>query len=215
LKFSEEEKEEKKEETTPIILLNTSSEQPKLRSVKLFGSLSEDKVEEIACTLLELQKTGIEEVLEDPTNPDSPVAETIYKPVDFYISTWGGCAYGMFTLYDVIREMRENYDICTYGLGKVMSAGVLLLASGTKGKRKIGKSCRVMIHSTVGEQWGALHNLENEMNEMRWIQEQLCTTLIKETKLTRRQLKKMLDKRVNFYFTAKEAVEYGIADIIV
>jgi ATP-dependent protease ClpP protease subunit len=72
-----------------------------------------------------------------------------------------------------------------------------------------------MIHSTVGEQWGALHNLENEMNEMRWIQEQLCTTLIKETKLTRRQLKKMLDKRVNFYFTAKEAVEYGIADIIV
>jgi ATP-dependent Clp protease protease subunit len=111
--------------------------------------------------------------------------------------------------------VREDCDIKTYGLGKVMSAGVLLLAAGTKGQRSIGKNCRIMLHSIRGDQWGALHNLENEMEEMRWIQEQHIDALVQETDMTKRHLKKLLDRKVNVYLDAKEAVEYGIADIIV
>jgi len=39
--------------------------------------------------------------------------------------------------------------------------------------------------------------------------------MVAETKLTKRALKKMLDKKVDVYLNAEEAVKMGIADIIV
>jgi ATP-dependent Clp protease protease subunit len=96
-----------------------------------------------------------------------------------------------------------------------MSAGVLLLAAGTKGHRKISKNCRVMIHSVIGASHGELHNLVNEMEEIQKLQETYIDCLIKETKMTKRQLKKMLQRKVNVYLTAEKAIELGIADIIV
>ena len=141
--------------------------------------------------------------------------ETIYKPIDFHISTWGGCARGMFAIYDTMRALQRRTDVVTYGLGKVMSAGVLLLAAGTKGKRKIGKNCRIMIHSVRADQWGPIHNLENEMEETKLLQEQHIDALVAETHMTKAHLKKLLDRKVNVYLNAEEAVEYGFADIIV
>jgi len=200
----------------PIILLAPPKDDaPKLRMLSLFGTLDEDKVTDLVQGLFALHQYGAEEIYEDPEDPLSPVKEVIYKPIDFNISTWGGCARGMFAVYDAMRVVREDCELTTYGLGKVMSAGVLLLAAGTKGKRKIGKNCRVMIHSVRADQYGALHNLENEFEETKWLQEQHTKALVEESYLTKRHLKKLLDRKVNVYLTAEEAVEYGIADIIV
>ncbi len=96
-----------------------------------------------------------------------------------------------------------------------MSAGVLLLAAGTNGTRKIGKNCRVMIHSVIGGNHGSLHNMVNEMEAIEQLQEMYCDALISETKMTRKQLKSMLERKVNVYLSAEEAVELGIADIII
>ena len=96
-----------------------------------------------------------------------------------------------------------------------MSAGVLLLAAGTKGQRKIGKNCRVMIHSVIGGTSGSFHNLENEMEEMRYMQEAYLKALSEESNMSLSQLKKLLNRKVNVYLSAEEAVKLGIADIIV
>jgi len=137
------------------------------------------------------------------------------KPIEFYISTYGGNADDMFGLYDIIRQVKETSEIHTIGLGKVMSAGVLLLASGTQGKRKIGKNCRVMIHSVMGGNHGSLHNMMNELEAIEQLQDMYCDALIECTKVTRAKLKKMIERKVNVYLSAEEAVEMGIADIII
>ena len=204
------------DKASSIIVLNTGKDElPRLRMLGLFGDLSEEKVTDLVQGLFALKEYGKEEIYEDPDDPDSVIKEVLYKPIDFNISTWGGCARGMFAVYDTMRAIRQDCDIITYGLGKVMSAGVLILAAGTKGSRKIGKNCRVMIHSVRADQWGAIHNLENEFEETKWLQEQHTNSLVEETDMTKRFLKKLLDRKVNVYLTAKEAVEYGIADIIV
>ena len=59
--------------------------------------------------------------------------------LQMYISTHGGEADEMFAMYDVMKYVQRNNDIVTIGIGKVMSAGVVLLAACTKGKRKIGR----------------------------------------------------------------------------
>ena len=114
-----------------------------------------------------------------------------------------------------MKQVREECDIKTLGIGKVMSAGVLLLAAGTKGQRRIGANCRVMIHSVIGGAHGAIHDLENEMEEIKWMQERYIKILAQETKMTERYIKGLLKKKINVYLDAEKAVELGIADIIV
>ena len=137
------------------------------------------------------------------------------KDIEFYISTYGGSADDMFALYDIMKQVQKETDIVTIGMGKVMSAGVLLLAGGTAGKRKIGRNCRIMLHSVVAGNHGALHNLINEMEAIQDLQKMYINRLVEETKMTKSQLKKMLEQKVNIYLSAEEAIKYGIADIIV
>ena len=136
-------------------------------------------------------------------------------PIQMKISTCGGSALEMFGIYDVMRGIRDLVNIETHGIGKVMSAGVLLLAAGTKGKRKIGRNCRVMIHGMMGGYHGNITNMENEIQEVKWIQERYVESLVEESFLTEKKIKSMLNRQVDIYLSAEQAVKYGIADIVI
>jgi len=185
-----------------VILDPTATPEPDLRVMGLFSDVSEEKVAELVQGLLYMDELNRME--EDPEK---------HKPVEFYLSTYGGSADDMFALYDVMRQVTS--EIHTIGVGKVMSAGVLLLAAGTKGKRKIGKYCRVMIHSAMAGNHGSLPNLVNEMEALQQLQADYIEALATETKMTKEDIKKMLERKVNVYLSAEEAVELGIADIII
>jgi len=204
---------EEKEHSTQYIMLGGGSE-PELRTISLYGDVTEDSAKDIVAGLWYLKETSKTEEFSDPEDPESDIKEVI-RPAEILISTNGGNADDMFSIYDVMRLCREEMEIHTVGLGKVMSAGVLLLASGTKGKRKIGKHCRVMIHSVIGGSVGPMHQLDNEMREIKVVQELHNRALCEETNLTEKKLRALLKRKVNIYLTAEEAVEYGIADIII
>jgi len=55
----------------------------------------------------------------------------------------------------------------------------------------------------------------NEMDAIEQLQQMYIECLVKETKMTESTIKKMLERKVNIYLSAEEAVEYGIADVIV
>jgi|TARA_R100000005_G_C4972569_1_gene185039 ATP-dependent Clp endopeptidase proteolytic subunit ClpP len=136
------------------------------------------------------------------------------KPMQFYISTFGGNAADMFGIHDLMLSMRASTPIETVGLGKVMSAGVLLLASGAEDSRFIGKNTRVMIHSLRAGHAGAMHELETEYEETKWLQDQYIEALSSVTNMNKRMIKKMMERKTNVYINAKQAIEYGIADRI-
>ena len=191
-------------------IMMVSSGAPPMRAVSLFGNLDDDQMHDVCEGLLYLKHT-----CHEPPPPDETPTQDEPKPINFYISTWGGDALSMFAIYDLMRMMRKECPIHTFGIGKVMSAGVLLLAAGTKGERKIGKNTRIMMHSVRGNHYGNIHSLQNEMDETRWIQNQLLDALMKETSLTKRKINDILNKKVDVYFSAEDAVKMGIADIIV
>ncbi len=198
----------------PSIIMLPQEQGPKLmRSIGLIGDVNEEKAGEIIHGLITLKQFGKVEQEEQPNSKKKKKDE--YEPIEFYLSTHGGSASDMFAIYDVMRMIRKDCEIHTVGVGKVMSAGVLLLAAGTKGKRKIGKHCRVMIHSVLAGNEGPLHNLENELTEIRWTQDTYIKALIQESKLTQSTMNKLLQKHVNIYLSAEEAVKYGIADEVI
>jgi len=179
--------------------------------VTLYGDLEEERSMEVVNGLLSLDSLG--SITFTDEEEGETLEKTIYQPIELFISTYGGSASDMFSIYDTIRMIGS--PVHTVGIGKVMSAGVLLLAAGEKGYRKIGKNCRVMIHSVLGGSHGSIHNVENEVEEMRWIQERCIECLVEETKMSRRRLNSMLKQKTNIYLSAEEAVKYGIADEII
>ena len=158
------------EETKKIVIIDPSDLQgppePDMRIVGLFSDVHEEKVAEVIHAMLYLDETN------KLSKPEKQM------PIKFYVSTYGGSADDMFALYDIMRQIKQSTEIHTIGLGKVMSAGVLLLASGTKGKRQIGKNCRVMIHSVMGGNHGSLHNMMNELEAIEQLQDMYCDALI-------------------------------------
>ncbi len=185
---------------------------PDLRIVGLYGELEENRAASVISVLLDLAEDSEAQIKEDP---ESEELTAVQLPIEFLISTPGGSADDMFAIYDVMRVVRERCPVSTYGLGKVMSAGVLILAAGTKGTRRIGKHCRVMIHSVIAGSAGSFHNLQNEMSEIKFMQTAYIKALAAETNMTEAKLRRMMNKKVNIYLSAEEAVELGIADIIV
>lgn len=195
---------EQQQESKIVLMNGEAPPEPDLRVVGLFSEVVDEKITEIIHGLLYMNEMN--KLEEDPKNR---------RDIEFYLSTYGGSADDMFALYDMMKIVEEDTDIVTIGMGKVMSAGVLILAAGTKGKRKIGRNCRVMIHSVIAGNHGSLPNLINEMEAIQDLQELYIERLVEETKMTRKQMKKLLEQKVNIYLSAEEAVKYGIADIIV
>jgi len=206
---------QKAEQNAAVEMLMEASakEPPDHRMIALFGEIDEAKAGQLCYNMFLLAADKRFSAINADDLSEGLV--TTVDPIELMICSPGGQAAEMFAIYDTMRLIRETCDIETFGVGKVMSAGILILAAGTKGRRKIGKNCRVMIHSVVGGVHGGIHNVENEIDEIRWTQDQYIKMLAEETDMTRSQLKKMLQRKMNIYFSAEEAVEKGIADIII
>ena len=207
------EEEQKDDASASMMTMLMPEERPELRVTGIYGDVNEEKASEAIYGLHALHLTGQKQVTADPEDPDSDIYMS-YEPIEFIISTHGGLAAEMFSVYDTIREIRDQTPVHTKGIGKVMSAGVLLLACGTKGERRIGRYCRVMIHGVMAGQHGYLADVENEFKETKAIQKMYVQALSNETNMSEAYVRKLMNKKSNVYLDAEEAVKLGIADII-
>ena len=57
--------------------------------------------------------------------------------------------------------------------------------------------------------------MENELEEIKWVQDRYIETLAEYTKLTKAKIKKMLKTQRDVYISAEEAINLGIADKII
>ena len=135
------------------------------------------------------------------------------KPIQLIINTLGGSIDEMFALYDTIKFVRS--PIHTLGLGKIMSAGTLILACGEKGKRLISPNSRLMFHAISGGAVGNIFDVLNEIDEMKRQQEQLNKCIIAETKMSRKMFEQVLMLPKDIYMTPEMAIKFGFADRVV
>lgn len=193
-----------------IMFSDLLGSEPQSRITGIYGEISEDTCKNAVTNLLLMRERSASML---PPEDGQEQIETL--PIEFVISTEGGNVQDMFSVYDCMRNMREEVEIQTFGLGKVMSAGILILAAGTKGKRKVGKYCRLMMHSVQGGQFGSIMELETDIKEVRWYQKQFIEALASETKLSKREITNIFRRKTDTYFDAQKALEWGIVDEIV
>lgn len=141
------------------------------------------------------------------------LASQNHKPIHLVISTYGGSVDEMFMLYDTIKFL--PCPVHTVALGKVMSAGVLLLATGAKGHRMIGRSARIMIHPVSGGVHGNVFEVMNDTKEHKRLQDQMVDAIVKETNCDRKEIEKIMNSGHDYYVLPEQAIKLGIVDKII
>lgn len=138
-------------------------------------------------------------------------SEDSEKPIELFINTDGGSEYDMFALYDVLQTI--TCPIETFALGRVMSAGPLLVAAGTQGSRWAGENTHFMVHQAWGDYWGSKQKeVSNTVKHHESMAHRWCKLMEKHTKLKASQWKKLREDGVDSYFDADKALEYGLVD---
>jgi ATP-dependent Clp endopeptidase proteolytic subunit ClpP len=179
------------------------------RMVGLYGEVNEENCRTLISHLYSIN------IMDQKKLNNSDTEETIIDPIEMLVSTEGGAVTEMFATIDVMNSIKNTCEIHTIGLGKVMSAGILLLANGTKGKRKVGKYTRLMLHSISGGDFGSIKQLENNIKEVKWYQDNYIKALTECSSMSSRQLKAIFRKKSDTYFDAEQAIKWGIVDEIV
>ena len=181
---------------------------PESNTIGLVGDINEEAAQEIYHGLLQLNGGSIF---------PNPVEEGEEKPEDlhFLISTGGGAVYEMFGIIDMMSIVKRRRDISTLGTGKIFSAGVPILASGTRGKRFITRNARIMIHRCSTANMGTTADIKASHDEMRLMEDQMVQVIADNSKLSVGEIHNMFSKNTDEYFSAQEAIEMGLADEII
>ena len=129
------------------------------------------------------------------------------EPITIYINSGGGLCVGGFAMYDIIRACPAHVE--TIAIGEACSMAALLLAAGDH--RAVYPNARVLIHRVSGGfDNGDAEDAVRAAAEHTRMQEQYIALLSRHTGQSVRKLQR--DTMKDYYMTASEAVEYGLAD---
>jgi ATP-dependent Clp protease, protease subunit len=127
-----------------------------------------------------------------------------------YINSPGGEIRAMYAIYDCMNYIKN--DIVTLGMGDVASAASFILAAGTKGKRYLLPNTEVMIHELSGGAQGKATDMEINLKHALKLRDKMA---VQYSEVTGQPLEKIkLDMERDYWMTAEEAIEYGLADKI-
>lgn len=139
-------------------------------------------------------------------------AEDDKKPIELFISSFGGTVYEALSLYDVFNSI--ECPIITISFGKVMSAALLLAAVGTSGERYATPYTAFMVHDLSDEISGKLSAIKADVKHLEKLGNIYLELLTKHSKMDKRFWRKFSNKSGDYYFDAYQAQEYGIIDNI-
>jgi ATP-dependent Clp protease, protease subunit len=130
------------------------------------------------------------------------------KDISIYINSPGGSIYAGLAIYDTMNFVKP--DIATMCVGVAMSMGSLLLAAGAKGKRAVLPNSRILIHQPSAGFEGQSTDIEIHAREILKVRESIDEIYAQHTGLSQEQVRQDMER--DRFFTAEQAVEYGLVD---
>ncbi len=187
----------------PIVVEQTSRGE---RSYDIYSRLLKDRIIFIGSAV-------------DDNVANSVIAQLLYlaaddpeKDIHVYINSPGGSVTAGMAIYDTMRYIKP--DVSTICVGMAASIGAILLIAGAKGKRMALPNSEIMIHQPwVGGVQGQATDLKIHADHILRTRTMLNRIISKRTGQPLDKVERDTD-RDNF-FSAKEALAYGMIDKIV
>ena len=132
------------------------------------------------------------------------------KDIYIYINSPGGSITSQFAIFDTMRYIKP--DVATVCMGLAASAGAVILAAGTKGKRYCLPNSRVMLHQPAGGIEGTSSDIQIQAKLIDEMHKDLNGYLADFTGQDIEKINQDTDR--DYWMKAKEALDYGIVDEI-
>jgi ATP-dependent Clp protease protease subunit len=133
------------------------------------------------------------------------------KDISIYINSPGGSVYSGLAIYDTMQFVKP--EIQTMCVGVAMSMGSLLLAGGTKGKRAALPNSRILIHQPSAGFEGQSTDIEIHAREILAVRDRLDEIYSSHTGRAKDEVRRDMER--DRFFTAEQALEYGLIDRVV
>jgi ATP-dependent Clp protease protease subunit len=131
--------------------------------------------------------------------------------ISLYINSPGGSYSALTAIYDTMQFIRP--DVATICIGHAASAAAVLLAAGAPGKRAVLPHAKVLLHQPSSQAQGALPDLAIQAKEVVKVRAEVAEILSKHTGRPVAAIRSDTDR--NKTFSAREAVDYGLADKVI
>jgi ATP-dependent Clp protease protease subunit len=170
------------------------------RTIYLSGNVNDESAGEINSELIKL--------IEADNKEDNEKKNYKRKPIKFYINSNGGILDDMWSISDIMQNSQT--PIYTYCTGKAYSAGFWLLISGHK--RFISPHAFICIHTLSSWTEGKYQTMLEDVRHSAELQKELENYTINKTKITQERLNEIREKKLDWFITAQECLDLGIAD---
>lgn len=130
------------------------------------------------------------------------------QDIQLYINSPGGAVDDTLAIYDTMQFISS--EVATFCIGRAYSGGSVLLCAGQKGKRHILPHAKVMVHQPYGGVTGQTSDIQIQAEEIIKAKRTLNEILARHT--GQDVDKVAADGERDRFFSAKEALEYGLVD---
>ncbi|HUN45234.1 MAG TPA: ATP-dependent Clp protease proteolytic subunit [Stellaceae bacterium] len=164
------------------------------RKVMIFGEINDKMARDVVARILALVDESSE-------------------PIQIYVNSPGGHVESGDSIHDIIKFVRTKVPVHMIGTGWVASAGALIYSAGEKKHRYCLPNTRFLLHQPMGGVQGPAADIAIEAREIIKTRERLSQIMAEETGQPLERVRK--DTERNYWMTATEAVEYGLATKII
>lgn len=134
--------------------------------------------------------------------------DTALPPLVLHMTTEGGDLYAAMTVVDCLDTLQVPVHSVVEGL--VASAGTLITMAAAR--RVIRPNAYMLIHQLSSVAWGTMSQMEDELRNLRKLQQHLQTFYVSRCTLTARQVQQMLLKDETW--NSQECLAKGFVDAI-
>jgi len=145
------------------------------------------------------------------------------EDISFFINSPGGSVTAGLAIYDTMQFIKP--EVCTIVMGQACSMGSFLAQAGAAGKRWVLPEARTMIHrvssgtpgtrGTVHVQELEFEDAKRSFEESKRINERLTELYVKHNTAGKTYAQLYEAMKFDTFLSAKEAVEYGLADKVI
>jgi ATP-dependent Clp protease, protease subunit len=133
------------------------------------------------------------------------------KDIWLYINSPGGSVTAGMAIYDTMNFIGPH--VATICMGLAASMGQFLLGAGEPGKRFSLPHARIMMHQPSGGFQGQASDIAIQAEQLAFIKRLMAERIAEHTGQTVEQIQ--TDSERDRWFTAEQALEYGIVDKVI
>jgi ATP-dependent Clp protease protease subunit len=167
--------------------------------------------EDISDSLIERAVIQLFHINEYDDSQEEVIKEYVRQPITIFINTAGGVLDESFSLISAIKSSKT--PIITVGLGKIWSAGFLILIAGNH--RQCQKYSSLMLHQLSAGVFGEYQRMYEYTEYYKKCHDTSIKFILEHTKITKKRLEEIFDHKQDWFLTADEAIKYGIIDEII